>query len=166
MSYRVCGWLSTPLSKQWSVPDVGSDETGCFISLLTCETDWETSATTDSRGRDDTAVLSFKAGRESDTLPVVVLSTRGGLFWAGRMVELSCMKHGSSFHEVCNFTWSHLVSSWMRRGSFPWTTYHHLDRLVIEPSWSFRLTRNPPSMLHSREITLLIELTLLFYRVP
>ena len=59
---------------------MGPDDTGCFISLLTCETDWVTSAVTDSRGRDDTAVLSFKAGCESDTLPVVVLSTGGGLF--------------------------------------------------------------------------------------
>ena len=72
-------------------------------------------------------------------LYIVVLSTRGGLFWAGRMVELSCMKHSSSFHEVCNFTWSHLVSSWMRRGSFPWTTYHHLDRLVRKPIATFSL---------------------------
>ena len=57
---------------------MGSDDTGCFISLLTCETDSETSATTDSRGRDDMAVLSFKAGCKTDTLPVVVLSTGVG----------------------------------------------------------------------------------------
>lgn len=43
----------------------------------------------------------------------VVVDEGGGVLW------LSAKKHGSSFQEVCTFTWSHLASSSIRVDSLP-----------------------------------------------
>ena len=51
---------------------------------------------------------------------------------------------GSSFQEVCTFTWSHLASSSIRVDSLPWTTYHQLCLPVIGFSLSLRFICSSP----------------------